>query len=67
MFESSQARHDFNHLAEIAKELFFAAEASRKHAEGNIWTDCRTFVGELAASIRHRNPSRQKGTPHRTG
>jgi hypothetical protein len=42
-FESPRARDDFNHLAEIAKELFFATEASRKHAEGKIWTDCRRF------------------------
>jgi hypothetical protein len=41
-FESCRARHDFNNLAGVAKETFIAAEASRKHAEGNIWTDCRT-------------------------
>jgi hypothetical protein len=54
------ARHNFNDLAEIPKEQVIAAEASRKHAEGNIWTDCRTFVGELAGGGgRHRNHSRQ--------
>src|ERR1700674_1373736 len=58
-FESSRARHDFNDLAGIAKEPLIAAEASRKHAEGNIWIDCRAFDGELAGSGRDRNPSRQ--------
>jgi hypothetical protein len=58
-FESSRARHDFNNLAGIAKEPLYATEASRKHAEGNIWTDCRAFVGELVGSGgRHRDPSR---------
>jgi hypothetical protein len=44
-----------NALAGIAEEPLIAAEASRKHAEGNIWTDCRTFVGKLAGSGRHQN------------
>jgi hypothetical protein len=59
-FESSRARHDFNDFVGIAEEQLITAEASRKHAKGNTWTDCRTFVGELAGSCgRHRNPSRQ--------
>ena len=44
-FESSRARHDFNDLADLAKEPLIVAEAPRKHSTGSNRTVCRTPVG----------------------
>jgi hypothetical protein len=55
-FESSRARHDFNDFAGLTREPLIAAEASRKHATGNTWTDCRAPVYPL--SRKHRTLDR---------